>query len=549
MCFSGGNYRISKGGYRMNILVLLGPPAAGKSTLARNTLVAGILGKTAYILNDDATTEGDETPQMFDATVEISSLTELKTMGEGCFGCSDEATLIRELRNLEQTRLYDTVLLEPFGFISGDELPKALSRNGLGCEVITLLDVQNIENNRAWGIVPSQLAGATVGIGLTKCSAADAESVSVEGYLSEHAPGKPTFLLGISDPLPTWAVDQIGKAKSSHSHHEHCGHGCSHDHDHHHHHEHVHPDLKYSFLLRKEIASTEMVRALAEAFRDQKNLSMRVKGIIAGNQFQGQLFSKESTLDQSYFERQITWTEDANPTSKNMITFYVSRPISSNFLSGLVLNENHRIAQSTKELLRRADNCTTEESISLLRSWIAKCPKRVQYGVKGPIVYTEATEAVNELRKRADVFVAAPELVEEAICSRVDHAIRVVQENLPGTAWHVNQTASEWKRDCAITIAWFALHRAEVLGKERMEIIHSLHLDDLLAAGLAGLEQFNSDPEKARVFAEESGDVARLLGSVSRQLKEQYRRCYLLALGWDKQHESHTADLWYQVYT
>lgn len=524
---------ISIGGYQVNIVILLGPPAAGKTTLARNTLRAGTLGKTAYILNDDATKEEGHVSQMFDAITELPGLTELKTMGEGCFGCSDDATLIRELQQLSKARAYDTILLEPFGFISGDELPDLLLRNGFTSNIITLLDVQNIQHNKAWGIVPGQLRRATAGIGLTKSAGTETDDPNLEAYLAEHSSGTPTFRLGIDDPLPDWVIAQFGSTsvdpKESH-----------HGHHHHHHHDHSHPDLKYSFLLRDYLSADDLERIFSES--RAQGAALRVKGVLHGRQFQGQIFP--DNVPAASASDLFVWSDDPVGNVRNMVTFYASRPISIDFMSGLVLDEYYRLARSTKELLRSTSHCTTAESIAFLREWMDKCPRTIAYGLKGPIVYTEATEAVNELRKRPDVMAAAADLVAEAICLRVDHAIRIVQDNPPGSRWYDDKSTSEWKRDCAITIAWFALHRPEALGDTRINLIRSLELDDLLAAGLSQIERFNSNPEKAAVFAEEAGDVARFLGHVSTRLTEQYERMFRLAIAWDAEHGSNTAALW-----
>jgi len=494
----------------MKALLFEGPPGSGKTTLINQIVLRSRQLKAAIIYNDEGETMDRAVYDSQDGGVGARVV----PMTSGCFGCKDEASTRQILEELARTGEYEWVILEPLGFIEGSEVPKLLASCGVETHVITLLDVANIDNNHALGCVPSQLKAATAAVGLT-CFPSDVDSVqhsaleSALDYVAEHAQREIfVFLVNLGEPLPDEVIERLQVVEVSKNHKLKCGHNHQHGQScDHHHNDHNHGSVMYSFRLRPEV---ESLSNLVEAFAPFPEI-YRIKGGIDGYKF-----------DAKHGE----WSRSEIRDTRKFVTFYSRTPIDTAAFGHLIDPEQDPYeGKDTRSILRSSDY-SIEETVKAIRRMLELSPKEVVVSPYGPVTNLETLELANELRKRPNV---PDDVKAEAISAKVRYYLSAVSLYRPDSVWVHASGADERKRNIAIGICWFAHCASTMLSPEILRRAEELKADGtlnrLLTEGLAGLENNNSDTNKALNFAKEIGECAQYLQPVSAELLAQIYRC------------------------
>ncbi len=477
----------------MRTLLILGPPGAGKTTFIRETLNHNVLpGTVAVVCNDDGTRATT------DATALVGSA-DIVTLNSGCFGCRDEESARRVFRHIAASGRYEWLIVEPYGFIAGDEAPSVLRSVGLDPLVITLVDVRHFAANRELGaIVPSQLRAATLGVGFTKfpssvAAITDAAIEEMVEYVAHHAQGIPLFLIPSGHGLPSELLLERPVAKELQCRIAHCAH---HHHDPHpssSREDHNHGVFTYNYVLSDTVTLTD----LQDACCALDETPWRVKGVIAGRQFHA---------------LRGEWTEGMPHATRNFITIYHPRALDMGVFAPLVASaertESAPVALSTKDLLRSAADLTPEQCNRIVERLIAEVPVEPITTAETLLTNPELHEILNEVRKRPGVD---PELNAAAIRRRVMYYLSVAPLLMPGSPYADKPETPRWKRDIAIGIGWFASAKATELGPEIVTEALRVDLEGFLADGLLGISEHNSNLTRALEFVDEVGEVLKVL--------------------------------------
>jgi G3E family GTPase len=475
-----------------HIFAAVGPFGAGKTSLTVATLrsltESGEVSRErcAYIVNDEGGIGN------VDGSV-ASAYASVMPMVNGCFTCSDEADLRRTLDALAADGM-EWIFVEGFGIVSGDETKNFLSSAGYPFQVVCVVDVLHLEQNRVryGAIMESQMKAATVGIALTKyppdvMSIADERLDGVIDYIEQHASGKRVFLLPEGDAVPRALLGE-GVVMKSACHHSGCSHGHhdhhAHPHDHEGHHDHHHDEHGMA-LYSYPLATDATFAGVQQAFHGTQKFVPRVKGAC-----DGRLFNRVHE----------TWTQTL-PDERGFVTFYATRPVSLALdlpdLAQLIVSYDEPGEHAESYQLMRRESGTREETIREIRRLMEEIPASPQLvlmdGALRLITHPEPLQILKEVARRGSV---RDEWFPRALYRCVQYwlaAATVLREQEEHIA--ASEVATN-KRELAVSITWWLHAFPAELGQFREEA-ESLRLADMAAEGVLSLGSLNSDPERA----------------------------------------------------
>ncbi len=509
----------------LNVFLVIGPTGAGKTTLLRALLRQGFFpGKVARIYNDDGS-QDDSGNLLIDAGAPVEGET-LEPLMAGCFGCKDESSFFAVMDKIRAANCYTWVVIDPLGFVSGDEVTgvvhewakKAHARISL--KVLGVLNAAEIEEARVLGVLDSQLAVTNVGIALNRVpegvtSIEDERLAGVLEVIDASEASAPVFLLSEDLALPDSVRASVHgrgssrfRLKVSHADHDHskCGHDHHHDHGHDDDHAHGHAQhVRLHFLLRPGLYRRAVVEWFDRYFeRTPDHGVFRMKGSASDLEVQrgfkawGDL-EAPATTQQPFLTLYVKETGSA--TLKDFVE--IMAPTHS---SGLVHG-------STRALLRRSD-LSAEENDRLVRWIMNHLPQRVVMVADGPVTNPELGELLNEVRKRPGVH---PALNAEAIRRRVNYYLECVRTLRPDSPYWNAPGAAERKRMLAVGIGWFCQCRSQDVGEEvlRRASTEAGLILRLLVDGLMGIERHHADLVVALEMAREVTETIRFLRKVS----------------------------------
>lgn len=502
----------------LNVFLVIGPTGAGKTTLLRALLAKRFFpGRVARIYNDDGSTDGGEL--LIDAGAPVEGEV-LKPLLAGCFGCSDKASFFAVMDEIRAAGDYSWVVIDPLGFVSGDEVTGVVhkwakrAKAQVNLKVLGVLNANEIVEARMLGVLDSQLAAAGVGIALNRVpdgvtEIEDERLAPVLKIIDASGALAPVFLLAKDLTLPTSVEASIrGRAAprfrlgTPHAHdHSRCGHDHGHSHAHDHGHDNSHAQhVRLHFLLRPDLDRRAVMEWFNHYFDGAPDHGIfRMKGVA--NDYEVQRGFK------AWGDRLI------ETTSTPFLTLYVNETGSAtleDFLEIMVpAHPSGRVHGSTKELLRN-NYLSLDQNNELVRWLLRHLPTTVVMVDDGPVTNPEMHELLNEVRKRERVD---PALNSEAIQRRVGYYLDCLTVLRPDTPYWSAPGASERKRMLAIGVGWFCAQKAEEVGetllrraREEIEL-----LIQMLAEGYGDLRAHNSDLTIAIESAEETGDTIRFL--------------------------------------
>lgn len=382
----------------MQIFSVVGALGAGKTTFVLNAIRGlGLRGydtkKIAFVVNDEGGSVDGEL---------ASSSAEVVAMTNGCFTCSDNEDLRKQLSRLEKSGL-EWVFLEGFGLIPGNETRSFLEECGYRFHILCLLSSfhHNQDLVRYSEVVKSQTAAATLAVGITKFEGVMTKDHPLMDFVSENCPGKivvqisgtevPEFVLDFfqdSGQHADGGVVRIRRHRCSH-------HGCGHVHislgeeDSHAHHD-VHGAYPYHFKLRPEATFDKLRKVFGE-----KDFLLRVKGAV-----EGRLFN----------EVHGDWKQTIEDT-RRFVTFYASREVDMVHdlpgLNEIVIFEEMSLTTDPGYTQLRVESGTREDTvreITVLMESIPTAPiVNHQDGCVEIITHPEALQLAKELSRRPSV--------------------------------------------------------------------------------------------------------------------------------------------------
>jgi len=200
----------------MNVLVVMGPVASGKTDLLTNTLKAIVernmypKDKLRYIVNDTIV-EGAGTMGV-DAGI-ASKYARVHTMTNGCFTCESPQEL-RDMLAKSKDEGVELVFVEGFGLTSGVETLEFFETAGYPYQVFGLYDFANHTTNIIdYGAVYPSFARAPSGIFLTKVGEPEGPEVdSFFDFVSIHKTNHTTPIV----PLPHGGHIPLHRLEESH---------------------------------------------------------------------------------------------------------------------------------------------------------------------------------------------------------------------------------------------------------------------------------------------------------------------------------------------
>lgn len=437
------------------ILAVTGSLCSGKSTLIEHTIahsvLTGALGmnRAAYLLNDRPASDG----RMVDGHA-IREMARVLPFPNRCFTCEDTANLVRTLRAIESSGAVDIAFVEGFGFVAGHETADALRSTGYGFDIFTLVDARHLSENLAtYGeVIRSQVAAATLGIGITHMENADLDAT--EAFIaSASSPGVPVFRIARDHGVPPRLFARAAAFRQSIpqatggcpccSGHDHDGHHHEHHHDDHHGHDHHGHDHDHghhrfhsaTFPLRAAVRLEDLKTALGTT-------AFRAKGIVDGARF-----------DMVHGE----WTRSDRSDQPPIVTVYAHDDI---VIPDHMVDRSMRQAPlaSTKALLRSdagIDPVLTERAIEKLASAIPADPI-ILPGAEGVriAVQLEELQILKHISQRESVkgtwFIRA---VSIALCYWIrcaryiaDHADTMDATELPISKLEIGLSIGYWGR-------------------------------------------------------------------------------------------------------
>lgn len=492
---------------KKTLIWLVGTPAAGKTTLIRNTLERHSLpDRTMVIVNDGGT------PETVDAAV-LEQFGSVATMANGCFTCQDRGGL----ETLLETFLpeFDRFLIEGFGFTSGREsltTARDLAKKfDLSYEIVCVFDGLHVEANlRCYAeILASQLQAATSAVLVTKMSTSLEDAEPARQIIARNARA-PVFLIGKNDGLtqemisPMQTVFRFMPVKQTC-----CGHDHAHDHAH------DHGAVSYAIELDTNVSLSqisELLEVLAEAGL------LRAKGAAQGKRF-----------DWVHGVFETGWEDD-----RAFLTAYFRHPCEmwETLTERFRCDTSNLLSLDTLTLMRRDRKESLEDRIALARALIACIPQE-------PILHRKTLLTHPEPLQIAKEFCRQPELkphVWNAFLVRACTYWCACAETLLADA---NVRTPVTLRELGISLCWWVSENPTELGSTLSRTILDLAPWNMALEGFVALETTHVPPEQptdvdqgywqAREF-ERAAQVARSHGAsmptfraVAEQMASLYR--------------------------
>lgn len=472
------------------ILAFVGPLGSGKTTLARNTLRAKVLpGRWAYLINDSAPSS-----DMVDGAVD-GELAEIAALAGGCFTCENPEELGRRIREAIENPAVAGVMIEGFGSVAGTETVSALQQIGIPFHVVATLDARNHARNLAilGHVVATQVAAATIGIGVTKAEAVSIDDPSLDKlrtFVENVGSGKPLFIVPPGSALPEWAVSRVlarprRALPQVHRHHDGC---CGHDHGHeHHHHGHRHHGglVEQSIRLRHDATLASVTVAL-EALKAYG--VFRAKGATEGWQFH-------------LVHDDFTRTERDH---RHFLAWFVAEPVDTKKIAALdaITEREERLnLLRTQDMLRDDEAASPEESARLIAELMSQIPSSPVVNRAGNLVtHPEQLQLLKEIARRRSV---APTHFGPAIKRCMQYwlaAAALLREQ--EARWDPRDLANN-KRELGISLTWWAMKNAADLGDDLCRQVAARRPWILVAEGMMALDLPYADPDKGWWQAEE----------------------------------------------
>lgn len=426
----------------MNILLVLGHLRAGKTTLIQ--ALSHVLASSRHFDNSEVVLVQNDV-SFSDGMANLNPFVRHIGMSAGCFGCKDTSKLIGKLNELNDAGC-KLCILEPFGFVSGEEMLATLLKSHLPFKIITLVSGGFLqEPGVRVEIVRSQLCVADVMVVTHQDLTPEAATAIGEEIPEEHL----KFRLGNEgdvERLLKVVLAETYATSSAKSLEADLGH--------------EHPFTEVIFLPQS-FSRDELVSRLAHL--PPKGL-LRLKGSLGGYSFQA---------DPRY-PGELSWKAQSNP-QPNVIVIYGSEgyelPKEVAWLRGAV----------TRSQIRESGERSPEELNAELSQLLDALDKEWSDEAIPPhdsrgrlVVYTEPSEWANDLRKNPHVDKS---LKQRAIEQRVRIALMgIVQADHSPHLFEESDPSCESLVHYAVTVCWFhATHASEgwlhPLGQEDVDAI------------------------------------------------------------------------------
>lgn len=352
-------------------------------------------------------------------------------MSAGCFGCKDTSKLISKLHELKAAGC-KLCILEPFGFVSGEEMLATLLKSRLPFKIITLVSGGFLqEAGVRVEIVNSQLRVSDVMVVTHQDLAPKAASAIADEIPEEHL----KFRLGNEGD-----VERLLKAVLAETYATSSAKSLEVDLGH------EHPFTEVIFLP-PSFSRDELVSRLAHL--PPEGL-LRLKGSLGGYSFQA---------DPRY-PGELSWEAQRNP-QPNVIVIYGSEgyelPKEVAWLRGAVTRS--QIRESGERSPQELDAELSQLLDNLDAAWSDDAiPPHDACGRL--VVYTEDGEQANDLRKNPHVDLS---LKQRAISQRVRIALMgIVQADHSPYLFEESDPGCESLVHYAVTVCWFhATHASE----------------------------------------------------------------------------------------
>ena len=451
---------------KKTLIWLVGTPAAGKTTLIRNTLEHNTLpDRTMVIVNDGGT------PKTVDAAI-LEQFGTVATMANGCFTCQDRGGL----EKLIETFLphFDRFLIEGFGFTSGRE-PLASARDlarmfDLSYEIVCVFDAKYLDENlRRYGdILPSQLQAATCAVLVTKLDTSLEDAERVRKIIAQNSRA-PVFTIGKDQGLKLDMISRAQKGFRVAPIKQTC---CDHHHDHGHHHDHNHGAVSYAIELNANVNQTQ-IRDVLDSLKEVGLL--RAKGAAQGQRF-----------DWVHGAFETGWNDE-----RSFLTAYFAHPCEAwdEVVVKFRQDAINLLDLDTIALMRRDRGDSLEDRIRFAHELIAKIPAQ-------PLVHRDVILTHPEPLQVAKEFCRQPELKPYVWNEFLVHACEYWFACAQKLSTDIELRTPVAMRELGISLCWWVSENPVELGSVLCEKILCLAPWNLVVEGFAKLETTHAPPEQ-----------------------------------------------------
>jgi G3E family GTPase len=447
---------------KKTLIWLVGTPAAGKTTLIRNTLEHQTLpDRTMVIVNDGGT------PETVDAAV-LEQFGTVATMANGCFTCQDRGGLEKLLES--NLNSFDRFLIEGFGFTSGRESlssARDLARLfDLQYEIVCVFDAQHLDANlRCYGdILASQLQAATSAVLVTKLDTLLEEAEHARKIIAQNSRA-PVFTIGKDQGLTSEMISRAQKGFRITP----VKHACC---DHHHDHDHEHSAVTYTIELKTGTTQTQIRDAL-DSLKDFGLL--RAKGAVQGKRFDW----VHGIFDDG-------WQDD-----RSFLTAYFAHTSEhwDNCIESLRQDSANLLNLDTIALMRRDRDDSLGDRIRFAHELIEKIPSE-------PLIHRETILTHPEPLQVAKEFCRQPELKPHVWNQFLVRACAYWCECAERLSTERNLQTSVAQRELGISLCWWVSENPTELGSELCDRIQKLAPWKMVVEGFAKLETTHAPPEQ-----------------------------------------------------
>jgi G3E family GTPase len=453
---------------KKTLIWLVGTPAAGKTTLIRNTLEHHTLpDRTMVIVNDGGT------PETVDAAI-LEQFGTVATMANGCFTCQDRGGL----EKLIETHLdsFDRFLIEGFGFTSGREslsTARDLARMfDLSYEIVCVFDAQHLDANlRCYGdILASQLQAATSAVLVTKLDTSLEDAEHVRKIIAQNSRA-PVFMIGKDQGLTPEMISRVQKGfRIMPVKHACCDH--HHEHEHHHDHDHNHGAISYAIELKVNVTQVQ-IRDVLDSLKEVGLL--RAKGAVQGQRF-----------DWVHGAFEMGWSDE-----RSFLTTYFAHPCET---WEAVVAEFRQVATNllnldTIALMRRDRGDSLEDRIRFAHELIAKIPAQ-------PLVHRDVILTHPEPLQVAKEFCRQPGLKPHVWNEFLVHACEYWCACAEKLSTDIELQTPVAMRELGISLCWWVSENPVELGSVLCDKILDPSPWNMVIEGFAKLETTHAPPEQ-----------------------------------------------------
>ena len=466
---------------KTKMLVILGPLGSGKTTLLQALMADENRpsGRTLLVVNDVGQVNVDAR--------RLSSVGELRALTAGCIGCSDLASFLSVMEDAKNNGI-ENLIVEPTGIADGREIRDAAAQASLLMTVISLVDVEHFERNRALGVMETQLRVADM-VGLTwfeehlgrSVDPSDSRLSDIVEFCGRYAPGKPVHTVPSSGHLLERFLRQVSSAYGKNEEvHASCGcAGCGHHHSHHGHHHHHHDHGVYAEsgelpIEFDQVALTAMIASVGYTM-------VRAKGVVGGYEF-------------DFTQGSLRWGEESSEPSHG--TFITTSPL--NWLKPTEIG-------SGKKQLMRGYQVPLEATMSAIQWQLGEYPNNLS--PDGVLRVDCEADIIRQLCERSGVPAKDREVVLQLYVSWRLSSLRLLNEGR--TEWLNHPDFAYWQRRLGGVLGWHAVHCAEEIGRGLRDQILAEEAPFHALSGLLSLTELSFLEEKAEERPELVADVIR----------------------------------------